>query len=116
MLLFCINVSFVSYRNSQVADVFQAENIIHKTMLNGLRFLVLEEEEPIDGGHLGEATITCSGEGFGRCYFLSIEPCEYDMYSQTTLEARCHWTGSEEYYCSRFLVSVCNYIFQPLSW
>jgi hypothetical protein len=78
--------------------------------------MAMIEEEPVDGGHVGEVSITCSGNEYGRCWVIGLETCEYDLYSETTLEAVCNWTGSEDYYCPAWLVKVCNYIFKPINW
>ncbi len=73
-------------------------------------------EEPIYGGDLGEATITCSGKDYGRCLAFSLDPCEFDMYTQTTLQAHCIYIGRPEYYCSRMAVMAMNFICSPFSW
>ncbi len=64
-----------------------------------------DDDDIIDGGHLGEATITCSSKGYGRCYKWKTNiHMEHIMETPVVYESHgffsgCYVTGSMEDRC-----------------
>jgi len=70
-----------------------------------------DELDIIDGGDLEEASITCSGEGYGRCYYpVYIWKASTNMLG----EYKCLATGNPLNYCPHILIKIYNAILDIL--
>lgn len=69
-------------------------------------------DAPVEDAYdLGEVTITCSGKGYGRCYYP-----EYMWEESAHLfgEYYCMATGDPRNHCSHLYIKIVNFVY--LNW